>query len=464
MTYHLLGIGGVGMSALATLLVRQGHTVSGSDRTLGTPNLRFLESIGVKIFPDDGSGVDASIDELIVSTAIEETNAGLVRAKALGITVTHRAKALSTALAEKKLIAVVGTCGKSTVTAMLGHILAECGLDPLCVNGANVPGWEGAVRFGKGEYAVAEVDESDKSLVAFHPYAAIVTNASADHYSKEEMDQVFDDFVKDLPGPLVDGRKGLGGLEGLEVPVPGRHNLANAALAVAMAVKLGVDKAKAIEAMKSFGGVERRLQLIPAGKLPNFKAAHPAVYDDYAHNPEKLRAMITTLQEKYARGVLVIWRPHGYGPLRKMLSALAEMFADTLRPEDALVLLPVYDAGGTADRSINSEALLADILGSARSPAAFLVPTLSAAFAFAIERASLFGAIVTAGARDPGLPVLARRLAKTRVARTFCERARGLIARPRLGADEGLFFSRCRAIHTCFMRYPIEVTFFRPRA
>ncbi len=176
------------MSALATALLRLGDEVTGADRTLGTPNVKFLESLGIKVYPDDGSGIDRTTDEVIVSTAIEETNAGLVRAKELGIPVTHRAKALARTLKDYKLVAVVGTCGKSTVTAMLGHVLAECGLDPMCVNGANVPGWEGAVRFGRGEYAVAEVDERDKSLVAFSPYAAIVTNARADHYSREEME------------------------------------------------------------------------------------------------------------------------------------------------------------------------------------------------------------------------------------------------------------------------------------
>ena len=146
MKRHLIGIGGVGMSALATALVRLGDEVTGADRTLRTPNVRFLESLGVRVFPDDGSGIDATTDEVIVSTAIEETNAGLQKAKDLGVPVIHRAKALARTLKGYKLIAVVGTCGKSTVTAMLGHVLAECGLDPMCVNGANVPGWEGAVH------------------------------------------------------------------------------------------------------------------------------------------------------------------------------------------------------------------------------------------------------------------------------------------------------------------------------
>lgn len=387
MKRHLIGIGGVGMSALATALKKLGDEITGADRTLGTLNIEFLKSLDVKVFPDDGSGVDATTDEVIVSTAIEETNAGLVKARSLGIPVVHRAKALAQALKAYKLIAVVGTSGKSTVTAMLGHILAECGLDPMCVNGANVPGWEGAVRFGRGKYAVAEVDESDKSLVAFRPYAAIVTNASADHYSKEEMDEVFDAFVKDCPGPVVDARG--------EVYRPQDYNLENASLAIRMAVKLGVDEAAARKAMESFGGVERRLQRY--GKR---------VYDDYAHNPEKLRAMWMTLSEHHPKGICVVWRPHGYAPLRKMKEALAEMFSEVIRPVDKLLVLPVYDAGGTTDRSINSDVLLKLI-----SPGkAELVRDFDAAFEWMAAHERDYEVFVTAGARDPMLPKLAKRL------------------------------------------------------
>ena len=414
MKRHLIGIGGVGMSALATALIRFGDEVTGADRTLGTPNIKFLESLGVKVYPDDGSGVDSSTDEVIVSTAIEETNAGLIKAKELGIPVTHRAKALARTLKGYKLVAVVGTCGKSTVTAMLGHVLAECGLDPMCVNGANVPGWEGAVRFGKGEYAVAEVDESDKSLVAFKPYAAIVTNASADHYSKEEMDEVFDAFIRDCKGPVVDGRGCLDVLEGLdalEVPVPGAHNRQNAEMAVRMAVALGVPPDRAIAAMKTFRGVERRLQLITSQTFQTSKPSKPAVYDDYAHNPEKLKAMWTTLAEKHPEGICAIWRPHGYAPLRKMMDALAAMFVETVRPCDKLLLLPVYDAGGTTDRSVNSDELKVEVekKGGQRIE---LVSDLEAAYAWCAAHKGDFAAFVTCGARDPGLPVLAKRLSE----------------------------------------------------
>ena len=342
---------------------------------------------------DDGSGIDAATDEVIVSTAIEDTNPGLAKAKELGIPVTHRAKALARTLKDYDLVAVVGTCGKSTVTAMLGHILTECGLDPMCVNGANVPGWEGAVRFGKGQYAVAEVDESDKSLVAFKPYAAVVTNASADHYSKEEMDEVFDAFVKDMPGPLVEGRKIYGEAD---VSVPGRHNRNNAFLALQMALALGCDEAKARAALLSFRGVERRLQRIGE-----------RVYDDYAHNPEKLHAMSTTLAEAHPACICVVWRPHGYAPLRKMMDALAAMFNETVRPCDELLLLPVYDAGGTTDRSINSDALAAKLLPGKCD----LVADLDEAFDWITARRADYACFATCGARDPGLPLLAQRIA-----------------------------------------------------
>lgn len=406
MKSHLVGIGGVGMSALAVAMLRSGHEVTGSDRNLAGPNVAMLEGFGIRVFPDDGSGIDPSLDELVASTAIEETNGDLVKAKSLSLPVVHRAAALSRTLSARKLVAVAGTCGKTTVTALLGHVLFEAGLDPFCVNGANVPGWEGAVRAGEGEFAVAEVDESDKSLTAFRPYAAIVTNASSDHYPKEEMDEVFDAFIADLPGPLVDGRDGRGldasgeTREAVKkvLKMPGRHNLDNAVTAVSMAVALGVSKDSAIASLATFRGVERRLQLLGT-----------RVYDDYAHNPEKLKAMWTALGDLYPGGVCVVWRPHGYGPLKKMMDDLAEMFNETIRPQDRLLLLPVFDAGGTAERSVNS-----DILASKIDPGKCeLVADHDAALDRCRDYAGRFAAFATAGARDHLLPALARRIAET---------------------------------------------------
>lgn len=411
-TVHLVGIGGVGMSALAQALLDAGGTVTGADRALGGSGARpgvlaALARAGVRLFPDDGSGIGPDTARVIVSTAVEETNRDLRCARARGIPVVHRAAALAELLAPRRLVAVAGTCGKSTVTAILGHLLAESGFDPVVVNGAQVVGWDaggtrvGSTRKGMGAYAVAEVDESDKSLVAFKPFAAVVTNASADHYSKAEMDAVFDAFVRGVPGPVIDGRRTpmVPSAAARTIPLPGEHNAVNAECALRMAAALGADPARLAAAIRTFPGVERRLQRVGT-------CGGAVVYDDYAHNPEKLHAMLATLQAAYPKGVAVVWRPHGYAPLRKMLEALAAMFRATLRPCDELLVLPVYDAGGTTDRSLNSDALVARLNAS---PVRF-VEGLEDAETHLRTHAPAFGALVVAGARDPGLPVLARRL------------------------------------------------------
>ena len=412
-TVQLVGIGGVGMSALAQALLDAGGTVTGADRALGGSGARpgvlaALARAGVRLFPDDGSGIGPDTARVIVSTAVEETNRDLQCARARGIPVVHRAAALAELLAPRRLVAVAGTCGKSTVTAILGHLLAESGFDPVVVNGAQVVGWDaggtrvGSTRKGTGAYAVAEVDESDKSLVAFKPFAAVVTNASADHYSKAEMDAVFDAFVRGVPGPVIDGRRTpmVPSAAARTIPLPGEHNAVNAECALRMAAALGADPARLAAAIRTFPGVERRLQRVGT-------CGGAVVYDDYAHNPEKLHAMLATLQAAYPKGVAVVWRPHGYAPLRKMLEALAAMFRATLRPCDELLVLPVYDAGGTTDRSLNSDALVARLNAS---PVRF-VEGLEDAETHLRTHAPAFGALVVAGARDPGLPVLARRLA-----------------------------------------------------
>ena len=412
-TVHLVGIGGVGMSALAQALLDAGGTVTGADRALGGSGARpgvlaALARAGVRLFPDDGSGIGPDTARVIVSTAVEETNRDLQCARARGIPVVHRAAALAELLAPRRLVAVAGTCGKSTVTAILGHLLAESGFDPVVVNGAQVVGWDaggtrvGSTRKGTGAYAVAEVDESDKSLVAFKPFAAVVTNASADHYSKAEMDAVFDAFVRGVPGPVIDGRRTpmVPSAAARTIPLPGEHNAVNAECALRMAAALGADPARLAAAIRTFPGVERRLQRVGT-------CGGAVVYDDYAHNPEKLHAMLATLQAAYPKGVAVVWRPHGYAPLRKMLEALAAMFRATLRPCDELLVLPVYDAGGTTDRSLNSDALVVRLNAS---PVRF-VEGLEDAETHLRTHAPAFGALVVAGARDPGLPVLARRLA-----------------------------------------------------
>ncbi len=418
--FHLCGIGGVGMSALAEALVDAGAEVSGSDRLLDsgreTPVLHRLRAQGVRLFPQDGSGIDAATRALVISTAIEAGNPDLRRARELGVPLRHRSEMLAEVCAGRTLIAVAGTCGKSTTTALLGTILEGCGADPAVVNGAGVVAWRsetrtGSVQRGAGP-CVVEVDESDKSLLRFFPAHAILTNASADHFPLEETLELFDAFRRQVSGIVVDGilrgeeppefsripwgtRFAWRGQE-YEVPVPGLHNGSNAWQAVQMALALGNDPRRVAEALRGFRGVDRRLERIGT------TSSGAVVVDDYAHNTEKLRAAWKTLQGEASGRVVGLWRPHGYGPLRHMLDDLVRMFAETMSPEDRLLVLPVYDAGGTADRSIQSDALV-DAL-QARGVGAKWVPDHEEARERMRELGGAGDILATFGARDPELP------------------------------------------------------------
>lgn len=426
--HHLSGVAGVGMSALAEALLDGGAEVSGSDRLVDsgreTPTVRRLRAQGIRIVPQDGSGLRADTAALVVSTAIEPTNADVARAQALGIPVRHRAEVLAELVSGRPLIAVAGTCGKSTTTAILGTLLEGCGADPAVVNGAGVVAWRsetrtGAVRCGAGPFVV-EVDESDRSLLRFHPAHAIITNASADHFPLEETLALFAQFRSQTGGMVIDGavpdeeppafRRVPWGCRftwrgtDYAVPVPGLHNGMNAWQAVRMVLALGFAPEDVAEALARFRGVDRRLELV------GHASCGAVVVDDYAHNTEKIRAAWTALRGEASSGrVIGLWRPHGYGPLRHMLEDLAAMFAETLGPRDRLFLLPVYDAGGTADRTIRTDNLL-DALRARGVSGAELVSDHDEAVAAMAAAAEPGDVLLTLGARDPDLPETARRL------------------------------------------------------
>jgi len=424
---HLAGIGGVGMSALAQALLDRGFAVSGSDRLLdrgdATDTFNRLRAQGVTLHPQDGSGIAAGATRLVVSSAIEDDNADVDAARRRAVPMIHRAAQLAELAGGRRLIAVTGTCGKSTVTAMIGWLLQEAGLDPAVVNGAGVAGWgEGgriaSTRRGGGAWMVIEADESDRSLMVFAPEHAVITNASADHFGREETLALFARFRERVSGVVIDGvgeaaapaeahLEGWGGRfiwEGtpFTVPLPGLHNVWNAWHAVRLAAALGIPAATLAAGLASFPGVERRMQRIG-------RCGDAAVLDDYAHNPEKLAAAWATLAAGFDR-IVAVWRPHGYAPLRKMMDDLEAVFARSVRPADRLLILPVYDMGGTTDRAVGSDALVARLI--ARGVPARAVATLEAAGAAMREAAAPGTALVTFGARDPGLPRLAASLAR----------------------------------------------------
>jgi UDP-N-acetylmuramate--alanine ligase len=420
--YHLVGIAGVGMSAIARALVAVGCQVSGSDRFHDQGQslevLNKLANVGVKILPQDGSGISSSSTGLVVSTAIEDDNPDIAAAGRHNVPVLHRAEMLARIVEGRECIAVAGTSGKSTVTGIIGFILEQLGADPFVINGAPVLNWMnrdeiGNVRPGQSKWCVIEVDESDRSLLNFHPQWALITNISADHFTLEESLDLFREFSVQVASDVLEGdaesfdpqleasasRFEYGGLS-FTLNLPGRHNAENAMNAVAMCVRLGFQPTEIAKVLPEFKGIHRRLEVV--GQTDGI-----LVIDDYAHNPAKISATWETLAP-YHQKVLAVWRPHGYRPLSSMMDDLVATFRQVCRPSDFLAVLPVFDAGGTANRSVSSEMLVKKLRTHGLPAAA--VKNYDEAIETLCEKAKPGSTVITMGARDPHLPELARNI------------------------------------------------------
>jgi UDP-N-acetylmuramate--alanine ligase len=398
--YYFVGIGGSGMNPLAQILRQQGCWVGGSDRSFdrGTNAALFekLQSLGIRLFPQDGSGVSADLDTLVVSTAIEAQNRELERARAFSIPVMHRAELLAQIFNMGFGIAIAGTSGKTTVTAMAASVLDAAGKDPTVINGGIIRQYESPARIGNAkcgttDIVLIETDESDGSIVKFKPRIGVITNISKDHKELGELRQLFQTFSSNTADTLIangDDReiRALGisnmitfGMKAanriivdkvqqstrgttfevqdniFHLSVPGLHNVYNAAAAIAIGLVMGLP-AKAIQnGISSFAGTRRRLDIVR-------RENGITVIDDFAHNPDKLSSSIAALKSMGKR-LIVIFQPHGYGPTRFLLNELGASFSAALNASDFLFLLPIYDAGGTADRSISSADLAKKIQG-----------------------------------------------------------------------------------------------------
>jgi len=424
--YHLVGAAGVGMSSVAQALVFEGCAVTGSDRYFDQGQdveaIPKLVAGGIRFVKQDGRGVSADTAGVVVSTAIEDDNPDIRAARALGVPVIHRAEMLARLMQNRPAVAVTGTCGKSTVTGMMGWILEWAGNDPTVVNGAPVLNWVapdkiGNARAGKSGLWVFEADESDRSLMCYHPDWAVITNASKDHFDMAATLDLFTRFAGQVKKETLStvGRPGFfndmritpeaGGsrfmVEGAPffLPLPGVHNAENAVLAVLMCRTLGVALEQAAAALRQFKGIQRRLERV--GVVHGI-----TVMDDYAHNPAKIEASWQSLVPHTQR-IFGIWRPHGYGPLSTMMNELAETFQRICRPSDRLFILPVYDAGGTANRQVSAADLVDRLQARIHCRYAEHVDALIATLA---AEAMPGDVVVTMGARDPGLPLLARRI------------------------------------------------------
>ena len=392
------------MLPLALILRGHGAKIAGSDRSRdqgrSAEKFAWLEAQGVRLLPQDGSGITSSSQILVASAAVESTVPEVIRATELGCPRMTRAELLATLFnASACGIAVGGTSGKSTITGMLGWIMAQAGRDPTIMNGAVMKNFADAdtpfasARVGGGEVFVSEVDESDGSIALYRPAIAVLNNVSLDHKSLEELRDLFGGFlaasgraalnlddeetaallpfandaltfgidrddallhvepasINEAPtgisATVIDARDGS--RHALTLRVPGRHNLANALAALAGAALAEVPLAEAVAALDSFIGLARRFDIVGTS------SAGITVIDDFGHNPEKVAATLDTLRKHPGR-IIAFFQPHGFGPLRQMGRELADVLATRLGPDDITLLCdPVY-FGGTVDRSVSS--------------------------------------------------------------------------------------------------------------
>jgi UDP-N-acetylmuramate--alanine ligase len=437
-SYFFCGIGGSGMSAIAQVLRRRGAQVRGSDRGFdrgqNQATADALRAQGIDLLPQDGSAV-AGCDCLVVSTAVEESIPDVRAARAAGIPIRRRAEVLAEDIFNgHQGIAIGGTSGKTTVTGMVGHILAASGRRPTVVNGGIMVNVRrepllGNALPGDPDLPVIEADESDGTIAYYQPHVALITNISEDHKPLAELRPLFREFIgrasysvtnaecaeSQALGPAThcfsihdacelrtraDGSSfQLRGVP-FELPVPGRHNVENALAAVAACECVGLSLTESAAALAEFAGIGRRLELIG-------QANGITVIDDFAHNPDKIAAALAALKLTGGR-LRVMFQPHGFAPTRFLWDGLVQAFAGGLGPEDLLLLPDIYYAGGTASADVSSADLAADIR---KAGAKCEHSATRESVAQRILADSAAGDIVVVmGARDPTLAGFAREL------------------------------------------------------
>ena len=439
--FHYAGLAGSGMSGLAQFQVMTGGHASGSDRAFDRGERASLkaqlESLGITVMPQDGSGLGPDCAAVVVSTAVEEQVPDFAVAKAKDIPIIHRSELLAYFVASNRSVAVTGTSGKSTVTAMVFDILRGAGRDPSVITGGDLPdlvaqGLPGNALAGRSDLLVVEADESDGSLVRYAPSVGVILNLQRDHKEMADVAAMFATLRARVREALVVGdNENLDAFAGgalrfgfsaradvrgqdvelrpassrfrvedvaFELPVAGAHNVANALAAIAACRTLDVTLADMAAPLACFRGIGRRFQTVG-------KARGVEVVDDFAHNAEKIAAAIKTAHLRAAR-VLAIYQPHGYGPTRFLRRDFVATFSRELEPEDRLWMLEVFYAGGTATRDFSSADIVAEIASLGTN--AEFAPTRERLVARIAEEARPGDLVLVMGARDPSLTELAR--------------------------------------------------------
>jgi len=424
---HFIGIGGIGMSGIAEILLNLNMKVSGSDLRRGPATDRLAE-LGATIYEGHEAGHVAGATVVVTSSAVGPMNPEVLEAHARKIPVIQRAEMLAELMRLKYGIAIAGMHGKTTTTSMVASVLAAGGLDPTVVVGGRVN------ALGTTEFLVAEADESDRSFLKLSPIRAIVTNLDREHMDcyrdMDDVERAFLDFMDRVPfygavtacidNPLLksilprarrrvftygesaeadyrleflDGRPGSfarflvhtaqGPLGPFELHVPGRHNVLNATAAVAMAHQLEVTADKIAEGLRNFRGVDRRFQ-------QRGTARGVTVVDDYGHHPTEIRATLAAARECGPARIHVVFQPHRYTRTRDLMDEFATAFTDA----DTVILLPIYAASEEPLPGITAEHLVERIVG----PQTQFAPDFPAAVVAVAAQAREGDLILTLGA------------------------------------------------------------------
>lgn len=453
------------MSAIAQYLKAAGHSVAGSDRQFfsGVHNesKAALEAEGIICYEQGAGGVTADTDVVVVSTAIEDSVPEVQQAKALEKPIIKRSELLAEIVTTKKTVAVGGTSGKSTTTAMLFEILHYAGLKPSVIGGAGLSrlikaGKIGNAAYGEGEWLIIEADESDGSIVQYHPEIGLLLNVDKDHQEMDELMKLFSifksnskHFITNLTHPLsaslssnspynficseqltVDGlqltvnsqlttvnrqpstdnisassfhQQGakisfeVSGQQ-FEINTPGKHNMENAMAAIAVASSLGIDLATCSRALQQYEGIYRRHQVF--GEKNGV-----ILVDDFAHNPVKCARSMEACQP-FADKLIAWFQPHGYGPTRFLRNDFVEELSKVVRPQDEIWMSEIYYAGGTAVKDISAEDLINDL--KARGVNAYFVADRNQLLEAMRPHFTSSTTLLLMGARDPSLGEFAK--------------------------------------------------------
>jgi UDP-N-acetylmuramate--alanine ligase len=408
---HFVGIGGAGMSGIAEVLVNQGFEVSGSDLA-ESGTTRHLQQLGALIHRGHDAAVVQDADVLVVSSAISEENVEVIAAREMRIPVVPRAEMLAELMRFRRGIAIAGTHGKTTTTSFTASLLAEAGMDPTFVIGGLLNAWGSHARLGKGEYLVAEADESDGSFLLLQPVVALITNIDRDHlesydHSFDNLRKAFLEFLHHLPfygaavlciddehvaelipsvtravvtyglseeadirgsdvfqdGRMMHFRAHLPNQdEAIDVSLnlPGLHNVRNALGAIAIAWELGMDVQSVTGSLTSFEGIGRRFAEVGQFQLVNGEVM---VVEDYGHHPSELRATMAAAREGWPdKRLVAVFQPHRYSRTGDLFDEFSQVLADA----DVVVLTDIYAAGEEPVDGVDSGALCQSIRARGR--------------------------------------------------------------------------------------------------